>query len=97
MNDYGGQVVVNPSGGLISRGHPIGATGVAQCVELVWQLRGQAEGRQVLVANKLPKYALQHTIGLGGACVVSIFKKYREGKSEEYKPRKEAGEVRAKL
>jgi acetyl-CoA acetyltransferase len=43
----GGRVPVNPSGGLLSKGHPIGATGVAQIVELVWQLRSQAEGRQV--------------------------------------------------
>ena len=46
-NTYGGKVVVNPSGGLISKGHPLGATGLAQCTELVWQLRGQADKRQV--------------------------------------------------
>lgn len=44
---YGGRVVVNPSGGLISKGHPLGATGLAQCAELCWQLRGMADKRQV--------------------------------------------------
>ena len=39
-NTYGGRVVTNPSGGLLSKGHPLGATGLAQCAELVWQLRG---------------------------------------------------------
>ena len=67
---YGGQWVVNPSGGLISKGHPLGATGLAQCSELTWQLRGQADKRQVDGA----KVALQHNIGLGGAAVVSVYK-----------------------
>jgi acetyl-CoA acyltransferase len=67
---HGGQWVVNPSGGLISKGHPLGATGVAQCAELVWQLRGQAEGRQVDGA----RVALQHNIGLGGAVVVAAYR-----------------------
>jgi acetyl-CoA acetyltransferase len=67
---YGGKWVVNPSGGLISKGHPLGATGLAQCSELTWQLRGQAEKRQV----KGAKLALQHNIGLGGACVVSVYR-----------------------
>ena len=70
-NTYGGRVVTNPSGGLLSKGHPLGATGLAQCAELVWQLRGQAGRRQVEGA----RIALQHNLGLGGACVVSIFKK----------------------
>ncbi|CAN5121495.1 lipid-transfer protein [soil metagenome] len=70
-NTYGGKVVTNPSGGLLSRGHPIGATGLAQCVELVWQLRGEAEGRQVDGA----KVALQHNIGLGSAAVVTMYQK----------------------
>lgn len=43
----GGQVPVNPSGGLVSKGHPVGATGIAQIVELVTQLRGEAGARQV--------------------------------------------------
>ena len=43
----GGKLPINPSGGLKARGHPVGATGVAQIVELVWQLRGQAGERQV--------------------------------------------------
>ena len=68
---YGGQVVVNPSGGLISKGHPLGATGLAQCAELNWQLRGQAEKRQVDGA----KIALQHNLGLGGAAVVALYRK----------------------
>jgi acetyl-CoA acyltransferase len=67
---YGGRWVVNPSGGLISKGHPLGATGLAQCSELTWQLRGEAEGRQVDGA----KVGLQHNIGLGGACVVSVYR-----------------------
>jgi acetyl-CoA acetyltransferase len=68
---YGGQVVVNPSGGLISKGHPLGATGLAQCAELSWQLRGEADARQVDGA----KIALQHNLGLGGACVVTMYRK----------------------
>ncbi|MDO8612221.1 MAG: lipid-transfer protein [Dehalococcoidia bacterium] len=68
---YGGQWVVNPSGGLISKGHPLGATGLAQCSELSWQLRGEAEKRQVPGA----KVALQHNIGLGGAVVVTMYRK----------------------
>ncbi len=68
---YGGQVVVNPSGGLISKGHPLGATGLAQCSELVWQLRGKAEKRQVDGAE----IGLQHNLGLGGAAVVTMYKK----------------------
>jgi DNA invertase Pin-like site-specific DNA recombinase len=68
-NTYGGKVVVNPSGGLLPKGHPFGATGLAQCAELVWQLRGQAESRQVEGART----ALQHNIGLGGECVVTLY------------------------
>jgi acetyl-CoA acetyltransferase len=68
---YGGKWVVNPSGGLISKGHPLGATGLAQCAELNWQLRGQAEKRQVPGA----KVALQHNLGLGGAAVVTMYRK----------------------
>ena len=70
-NTYGGKVVVNPSGGLISKGHPLGATGLAQCSELTWQLRGQADKRQVEGA----KVALQHNLGLGGAAVVAMYRK----------------------
>jgi len=69
-NTYGGQYVINPSGGLISKGHPLGATGLAQCAELCWQLRGLAGRRQVPGA----KLALQHNIGLGGAVVVGLYK-----------------------
>jgi acetyl-CoA acetyltransferase len=68
---YGGKWVVNPSGGLISKGHPLGATGLAQCSELTWQLRGKAEKRQVPGA----KIALQHNLGLGGAAVVTMYRK----------------------
>jgi acetyl-CoA acetyltransferase len=68
---YGGRVVVNPSGGLISKGHPLGATGLAQCAELCWQLRGEADARQVEGA----KLALQHNLGLGGAAVVTMYRK----------------------
>ncbi len=71
QNTYGGKVVTNPSGGLLSKGHPLGATGLAQCTELVWQLRGQAEKRQV----KGAKVALQHNLGLGGACVVTMYRR----------------------
>jgi acetyl-CoA acetyltransferase len=68
-NTYGGKYVTNPSGGLLSKGHPLGATGLAQCAELVWQLRGQAEKRQVEGVT----HALQHNLGLGGACVVTLY------------------------
>ena len=70
-NTYGGKVVTNPSGGLLSKGHPLGATGLAQCFELTHQLRGTAELRQVQGA----RLALQHNVGLGGACVVTLYEK----------------------
>ena len=68
-NTYGGRVVTNPSGGLLSKGHPLGATGLAQCFELVHQLRGSAGPRQVEGA----RHALQHNLGLGGACIVTLY------------------------
>jgi acetyl-CoA acetyltransferase len=68
-NTYGGRIVTNPSGGLLSKGHPLGATGLAQCYELTQQLRGQADQRQVEGA----RMALQHNLGLGGACVVTLY------------------------
>jgi acetyl-CoA acyltransferase len=68
---YGGRWVVNPSGGLISKGHPLGATGLAQCAELTWQLRGTAGERQVAGAQ----VGLQHNIGLGGAAVVTAYRR----------------------
>ena len=71
QNTYGGSVVTNPSGGLLSKGHPLGATGLAQCAELVWQLRGHAGARQVEGA----RWALQHNLGLGGACVVTLYER----------------------
>ena len=70
-NTYGGKFVVNPSGGLMSKGHPIGATGLAQCYELVNQLRGTAGQRQVAGA----RVALQHNLGLGGAAVVTMYRR----------------------
>lgn len=70
QNTYGGRYVVNPSGGLLSKGHPIGATGLAQCYELTQQLRGRAEARQVEGA----RVALQHNVGIGGACVVTMYR-----------------------
>ena len=70
-NTYGGRWVVNPSGGLLSKGHPLGATGLAQCFELTHQLRGTANKRQVEGA----RLALQHNVGLGGACVVTLFER----------------------
>lgn len=70
-NTYGGRIVTNPSGGLLSKGHPLGATGLAQCTELVQQLRGTADQRQVANA----RMALQHNLGLGGACVVTLYER----------------------
>jgi acetyl-CoA C-acetyltransferase len=70
-NTYGGRVVVNPSGGLLSKGHPLGATGLAQIAELVSQLRGTAGARQVENART----ALQHNGGLGSAAFVHIFQR----------------------
>lgn len=76
---YGGKgPVVNPSGGLISKGHPLGATGLAQCAELVWQLRGWANNRLVEEAD----VALQHNLGLGGAVVVTVYKRLDGGKAK---------------
>jgi len=70
-NTYGGKVVTNPSGGLLSKGHPLGATGLAQCYELTRQLRGSAGATQVEGAKR----ALQHNLGLGGACVVTLYER----------------------
>jgi acetyl-CoA acetyltransferase len=70
-NTYGGAFVTNPSGGLLSKGHPLGATGLAQCYELVHHLRGTAGERQVPGA----RLALQHNLGLGGACVVTLYER----------------------
>ena len=69
-NTYGGRFVTNPSGGLLSKGHPLGATGLAQCFELTQQLRGTADRRQVEGA----RLGLQHNLGLGGACVVTLYR-----------------------
>ena len=69
-NTYGGRYVTNPSGGLLSKGHPLGATGLAQCYELTQQLRGTADRRQVPDA----RIGLQHNLGLGGACVITLYR-----------------------
>jgi sterol carrier protein 2 len=74
---YGGRCVVNPSGGLISKGHPLGATGIAQCAELVWHLRGWAGERNVEGVEA----ALQHNLGLGGAAVVTVYRRPDGGRS----------------
>ncbi len=72
---YGGDVIVNPSGGLLSKGHPVGASGAAQAVEIFWQLTGQVGGRQVDDA----KLALSHVTGGGiagvdhGVCTVHLY------------------------
>ncbi|QIW97459.1 hypothetical protein AMS68_002977 [Peltaster fructicola] len=83
---YGGKYVVNPSGGLISKGHPLGATGIAQCAELVWHLRGWANNRLV----KGTTACLQHNLGLGGAVVVAVYKR-ADGKAAEAVSDEEVG------
>ncbi|KAI2466097.1 thiolase-like protein [Annulohypoxylon bovei var. microspora] len=75
---YGGKFVVNPSGGLISKGHPLGATGLAQCAELVWHLRGWANNRAV----PHTRFALQHNLGLGGAAVVTVYSRPDGGEAQ---------------
>merc|ERR1711957_487565 len=81
-NDYGGKgAVVNPSGGLISKGHPLGATGLAQCAEMVWQCRGEAGKRQVDGV----KVALSHNLGLGGAAVVTVYERPGEWRARPMK------------
>jgi len=70
-NTYGGRIVTNPSGGLLSKGHPLGATGLAQCYEVTRQLRGTAAATQVEGA----RIGLQHNLGLGGACVVTLYER----------------------
>lgn len=78
--DVGGRVAVNPSGGLMARGHPVGATGVAQVCEVVWQLTGQADGRQVTD----PRVGITHCTGGGisgydhGACGVTVLARAQE-------------------
>lgn len=76
---YGGRMVINPSGGLISKGHPLGATGIAQCAELVWHLRGWANNRDV----PHTRYALQHNLGLGGAVVVTVYARPDRGEAKK--------------
>lgn len=88
-NTYGGKFVVNPSGGLESKGHPLGATGLGMAFYLVNQLRGWAGPMQAEQAapayekkSGKPAYALAHNLGLGGSCVVTVLKRpdfYREG------------------
>lgn len=85
---YGGKMVINPSGGLISKGHPLGATGIAQCAELVWHLRGWANNRLV----KGTDVALQHNLGLGGAVVVTVYKR-ADGKVSQPVTSEEVGKI----
>ena len=85
---YGGKVVINPSGGLISKGHPLGATGLAQCAELVWHLRGWANNRSV----KDTKVALQHNLGLGGAVVCTVYKR-ADGSAAQDKSDEQVGKL----
>lgn len=84
----GQKVVINPSGGLISKGHPLGASGIAQCAELVWHLRGWANNRLI----KDTKVALQHNLGLGGAVVVTVYKR-ADGKNNDAVSSEEVGKV----
>ncbi len=75
---YGGDVVVNPSGGLKARGHALGATGLAQAAEVVWQLRGEAEDRQVEGA----RLGLTHAVaGTGGTSIVHVLEAVEGGGS----------------
>ncbi len=67
----GGKIPVNSSGGLLSKGHPLGATGVANVCEVVWHLRGEAGNRQVEGA----KVGLAHVIGLGSACTIQVLER----------------------
>ena len=67
----GGKIPVNASGGLLSKGHPLGATGVANVCEVVWHLRGEAGNRQVEGA----KVEMAHVIGLGSACTLQVLEK----------------------
>jgi acetyl-CoA acetyltransferase len=77
ITELGGKIPVNPSGGLLAKGHPLGATGVAQIVEIVWQLRGEAGKRQVSNA----RIGLAHCVGGVvdgldlGACTIHILKR----------------------
>ena len=69
--NHRGRWVVNPAGGLTSKGQPLGATGLAQCSELTWELCGEADNRQVEGA----KVAIQHDLGVGGAAVATLYRK----------------------
>jgi sterol carrier protein 2 len=85
---YGGKYVINPSGGLISKGHPLGATGIAQCAELCWHLRGWANNRLV----KGTKVCLQHNLGLGGAVVVTVYRR-ADGKEATPASNEDVGKI----
>jgi acetyl-CoA acyltransferase len=67
----GGRIPVNVSGGLLSKGHPLGATGIANIYEVSTHLRGEAGRRQVEGA----RIGLTHVVGLGSACAVHILEK----------------------
>ncbi|KAL6059419.1 sterol carrier protein 2 [Balamuthia mandrillaris] len=92
LYQVGGRWVVNPSGGLESKGHPIGATGLAQCAELCWQLRNKAGKRQVEGAQ----VALQHNFGLGSAAVITLYRKYQESQGQEQNMKKTTATPRNK-
>jgi sterol carrier protein 2 len=85
---YDGKTLVNPSGGLLSKGHPLGATGLAQCAELVWHLRGWANNRLV----EGTAAALAHNLGLGGAGVVTVYKR-ADGRSSQRVPDEEVAKA----
>jgi hypothetical protein len=79
VGTYGSRIVIQPSGGLISKGHPLGATGLAQCAEVVWQLRGEAgHARQVPAAAAPGAVGMTHNLGLGGAAVVTVYRRPAE-------------------
>jgi acetyl-CoA acetyltransferase len=67
-----GRVPVNTSGGLLAMGHPFGPTGIGQIAEIFWQLRGEADKRQIPTP---PKVGLAHMIGLGGTCIVHVLQR----------------------
>ena len=67
----GGRIPVNVSGGLLSKGHPLGATGIANIYEVSTHLRGEADKRQVEGA----RFGMTHVIGLGSACGIHILEK----------------------
>ncbi|GAA5851465.1 hypothetical protein JCM5353_002576 [Sporobolomyces roseus] len=95
-NTYGGKWVINASGGLLAKGHPLGATGLGMAAYLVNQLRGWSGPMQDprCVPGEMEKqgktaYGLAHNLGLGGSCVITIFKRpdFFEAKGEDGRAR----------